>query len=219
MNFITTFTKEIYEICGRKLLQSFINTGNNKEHKLYDYLPYFKDVQMCASIDGTGEIVEYVRHGIKWDSWLYNFKKGLFLNDIYGSYGITFDLTITSPGLFSLKDLYDLSQELNVNTLIKTTFAFDSSIVMSPLMIPRPILEPILDDVLEHVKTGIYYDAVLDLKNKKTFEEEYKNYQYGLSNGKKRIYEIDKHRGDLGKIEKIFSQYPPLLEFWNNIKI
>ena len=36
---------------------------------------------------------------------------------------------------------------------------------------------------------------------------------------KKRIYEIDKHRGDLGKIEKIFSQYPPLLEFWNNIKI
>jgi len=190
-----------------------------KEHKLYDYLPYFKDVQMCASIDGTGEIVEYVRHGIKWDSWLDNFKKGLFLNDIYGSYGITFDLTITSPGLFSLKDLYDLSQELNVNTLIKTTFAFDSSIVMSPLMIPRPILEPILDDVLEHVKTGIYYDAVLDLKNKKTFEEEYENYQYGLSNGKKRIYEIDKHRGDLGKIEKIFSEYPPLFEFWNNIKI
>ena len=35
MNFITTFTKEIYEICGRKLLQSFINTGNDKDHKLY----------------------------------------------------------------------------------------------------------------------------------------------------------------------------------------
>lgn len=190
-----------------------------KEHKLYDYLPYFKDVQICASVDGTGEIVEYVRHGMKWNSWLDNFKKGLFLNDIYGSYGITFDLTITSPGLFSLKDLYNLSQELNVNTLIKTTFAFDSSIVMSPLMIPRSILEPILDDVLEHVKTGIYYDAILDLKNKKTFEEEYNNYQQGLVDGKRRIYEIDKYRGDLGKLEKIFSQYAPLLEFWNKIQI
>lgn len=190
-----------------------------KEHKLYDYLPYFKDVQICASVDGTGEIVEYVRHGMKWNGWLDNFKKGLFLNDIYGSYGITFDLTITSPGLFSLKDLYDLSQELNVNTLIKTTFAFDSSIVMSPLMIPRSILEPILDDVLEYVKTGIYYDAILDLKNKKTFEEEYDNYQQGLIDGKRRIYEIDKYRGDLGKIEKIFSISPPLLEFWNKIQI
>ena len=35
MNFITTFTKEIYEICGKDLLQSFVNTGNDKEHKLY----------------------------------------------------------------------------------------------------------------------------------------------------------------------------------------
>jgi hypothetical protein len=35
MNFITTFTKEIYEICGKDLLQSFVNTGNDTEHKLY----------------------------------------------------------------------------------------------------------------------------------------------------------------------------------------
>jgi organic radical activating enzyme len=69
-----------------------------KGQNLYDLLPYFKDVQVCASIDGTEEVVEYVRHGIKWNSWLDNFKQGLFLNELYGSYGITFDLTITSPG-------------------------------------------------------------------------------------------------------------------------
>ena len=35
MIFITTFTKEIYDICGKKLLESFIETGNSEEHKMY----------------------------------------------------------------------------------------------------------------------------------------------------------------------------------------
>lgn len=188
-----------------------------KGQNLYDLLPHFKDVQVCASIDGTEEIVEYVRHGIKWDSWLDNFKQGLFLNELYGSYGITFDLTITSPGLFSIKNLYDLSKELNVNTLIKTTFAFDSSIVMSPLMIPRPILEPILDDILDYVKEGIYYDAILDLKNKKTFEEQFEDYNTGIKAGKQRIQVIDTFRGNEGVIEKIFSQNKALIDWWNKI--
>lgn len=188
-----------------------------KGQNLYDLLPHFKDVQVCASIDGTKEIVEYVRHGIKWDSWLDNFKQGLFLNELYGSYGITFDLTITSPGLFSIKNLYDLSKELNVNTLIKTTFAFDSSIVMSPLMIPRPILEPILDDILDYVKEGIYYDAILDLKNKKTFEEQFEDYNTGIRAGKQRIQVIDAFRGNEGVIERIFSQNKALIDWWNKL--
>ena len=194
-----------------------------KGYNLYDYLPNFKDVQICASIDGTGEIVEYIRHGINWKLWLENFKSGIFLNKIYGNYGLTFDLTITSPGLFSIKELFDLSNELNVNTLIKTTFAFDSTIVMSPLMIPRHILNPILDDLLEYVdkkKTNdnkIYYDALLNLKSKKTFEEVYKDYEIGIKNGKKRIDDIDLFRGNTGKLDNIFSQNKELIEWWRKI--
>lgn len=35
MIFITTFTKEIYNFCGEKLLQSFIETGNSELHHLF----------------------------------------------------------------------------------------------------------------------------------------------------------------------------------------
>ena len=35
MIFVTTLTKHIYQFCGRKLLQSFIETGNHHEHQLY----------------------------------------------------------------------------------------------------------------------------------------------------------------------------------------
>jgi hypothetical protein len=35
MIFITTFTKEIYQICGKNLLESFIQSGNHLEHQMY----------------------------------------------------------------------------------------------------------------------------------------------------------------------------------------
>lgn len=35
MIFITTFTKEIYNICGKKLLESFIATQNSQDHKMF----------------------------------------------------------------------------------------------------------------------------------------------------------------------------------------
>ena len=196
-----------------------------KNHNLYDYLPHFKSVQICASIDGIGENVEYVRHGVKWDTWIQNFKDGLFLNEKFGSYAIAFDLTVTSPGLFSMKEMMDITAELDVHTLIKTTFAFDSSIVMSPMMIPRHILEPILDDIIQYAKEKSkinpkienYITCFEDIKRKATFQEEFPNWETGIKDGKRRLNKIDEYRGNLGKIEKIFSEYPPLLEWWNTI--
>jgi hypothetical protein len=40
MIFITTFNKDIYDICGRNLIQSFVDTKNNIDHKL---VLYFED--------------------------------------------------------------------------------------------------------------------------------------------------------------------------------
>ena len=179
---------------------------------LRDMLPHFKMVQMCASIDGTGEIVEYVRHGIKWDSWIANFKDFLFLNKLYGEYGIAFDLTITTPGLFSLKDLFDLSLELDVHTLIKTTFAFESSIMMCPQVLPRELFNEVIDDVLDYIKPkieanpkfGYWITCLEDLKNRQVFSEKYPDWREGLKSGKERLAKVDKFRRNEGVLDKIY---------------
>ena len=179
---------------------------------LRDMLPHFKMVQMCASIDGTGEIVEYVRHGIKWNSWIANFKDFLFLNKQYGEYGIAFDLTITTPGLFSLKDLFDLSLELDVHTLIKTTFAFDSSIMMCPQVLPRDLFEEVIDDILDYIRPKIeanpkyeYWITCLeDLKTRQVFSEQYPDWKDGLKLGKERLAKVDKFRRNEGVLDKIY---------------
>ena len=193
--------------------------------KLYDLLPHFKRVQICASIDGVGKIGEYVRTGLRWDSWINNFKKGLFLNEKYGDYGISFDLTVTSPGLFSIKDMIDVTMELDVHTLIKTTFSFDSTIIMSPMMIPRHILDPILDDIIEYAtekakinpKIQNYVECFLDIKSKKTFEEEYDDWQDGIRNGKEQMKKTDIYRNNPDTLNEIFSENDELIKWWKTI--
>jgi hypothetical protein len=190
---------------------------------LYDLLPHFKYVNVSASVDGVGENVEYVRHGLDWDKWLVNFKDGLFLNKIYGDESVVLDVTITSMGLLSMKELFDLALELDVASYIKKTFAFDSSIIMSPSMFPRPILELMIDDILGYMrpkvtpKTQIYIDALEDLRQCKTFEETYDNVETGLKEGKRRMKQIDEIRKNSGKLEEIFSQYPELISWWSKI--
>jgi hypothetical protein len=193
--------------------------------ELKKILPHFKHVQLSASIDGTGEIVEYIRDGIKWDKWLKNFKELLFLNDLYGKHGITMDLTVTTPGLFSLKDIFDLSLELNVNTYIKTTFGFDPTTIMCPHILPRPILDEILDDVLSYITPKIekfpshsyWKDSLLDIKNEKTFQESFTNYRTALLEGVRRLNEVDNFRGHNDKLKKILSQNNKASDWWEDI--
>jgi hypothetical protein len=196
-----------------------------KHWDLKDMLPHFKMVQMCASIDGTGEIVEYVRHGIKWDSWIANFKNFLFLNKQYGDYGIAFDLTITTPGLFSLKELFDLALELDIHTLIKTTFAFDSSIMMCPQVLPRELFDEVIDDILDYIRPKVeanqkynYWITCLeDLKNRQVFSEQYPDWQKGLVQGKERLAKVDKWRNNEDILNDIYLKHnKKVYDWWNS---
>jgi hypothetical protein len=193
-----------------------------KHWDLKDLLPHFKTVQICASIDGTGEIVEYVRHGIKWDQWIQNFKDYLFLNKQYGEYGIAFDLTITTPGLFSLKALFDLAVELDVNTLIKTTFAFDSSIMMCPQVLPRELYDEIIDDLLDYIRPRIvdkpkhsnWVECLQDLKQRKVFSEQYPDWKEGLKRGKENLFKVDKWRRQENVLNEIYKQHNTKVYDW-----
>jgi hypothetical protein len=41
--------------------------------KLFDLLPQFQDWQICSSLDGTGEVGEYIRDGLNYEQWLRNY--------------------------------------------------------------------------------------------------------------------------------------------------
>jgi hypothetical protein len=186
---------------------------------LYDYLPQFKDWLMCASIDGTGEIVEFVRKGIVWEKWLDNFKQGLKLPG--GKDKMLLDLTITGPGMFSLKDLFDLSVELDVKIETKIMFAFHPDIVFSPFAWPRNILNRRIDDLLSYIeprathKQETLIKTLKEMKNRPTFEEQWPNeYQKSFFNGKRYQEKLDLIRNDKINIDNIYRKDPDLFEWW-----
>ena len=106
--------------------------------KLFDLLPQFQDWQICASIDGTDEVGEYIRDGLNYKQWLVNFKEGLAVAKTARQ--MRLDYTITLPGLLELTNMFNLSVELNTQILTKVMFTFSNDEILSPLALPKRII-------------------------------------------------------------------------------
>ena len=190
-----------------------------KGKNLYDYLPQFKDWLMCASIDGTGDIVEFIRKGIVWEEWLDNFKQGLTLPG--GKEKMRFDLTITGPGMFSLRDLFDLSLELDVSMETKIMFAFHPDIVMSPFAWPRHILDRKLDQLLAYMEPRAtqrqmtLVNTLSEMKNRPTFAEQFPDtHEQQFKNGKGYQDRLDQIRQEQFRLKDIYRADPELYDWW-----
>lgn len=197
-----------------------------KQYNLLEILPQFKNVELLVSIDGTHEIGEYIRDGLIWKEWVKNLEQCLFLKDIYGRWAVTLDITLTSPGLFSLKKLIDLAVNLKLNMIVKTTYSFDSTIIMSPLMIPRIYLDEILDDLIIYAISFLSVHPPLfglirslqHLKKRKTFEEEYPNWLSGITIGKTHLHQIDIFRNKPDFLNNVFKDnHNGLYNWWIKI--
>lgn len=194
-----------------------------KGKKLYDYLPQFKDWMMCASIDGTGSNVEFIRKGIVWEEWLDNFKQGLELPG--GKDKMIFDLTITGPGMFSLLDLFHLSRELDVRIETKIMFAFHPDIVLSPFAWPRHILDRHIDYLLSEmeprctVKQQTLVNTLREMKKRPTFEEQWPDKaEQEFKNGKNYQDTLDRIRQEQYRLVDIYAADPELHEWWTRFE-
>ena len=186
-----------------------------------DILSKFNDWQINASIDGTGEIGEYIRTGLKYDEWYSNMQYAKKF--VRHPRQLQLDLTVTLPGLFDLENMYKLHKELKVPLLCKKVFSFSPNNLWTPLCLPKDILHEILDDVIEKTTEKknflnlAFFEGLQDIKNHKTLEEKYdsKTHKEGLKRGKQRIEYLDKIRGT--DIKKILSKNKKVLEWWNDI--
>jgi hypothetical protein len=210
------FAKEVYVRYNTNLSRTSL-----KGIKLFDLLPQFQDWQVCSSFDGTGEVGEYIRDGLDYKQWLTNFKEGLAVAKT--SREMRLDYTLTMPGLLELKNMFDLSQELNVELLTKVMFTFSPTEVLSPLALPRELLCTIIDEALEYMepkatrKQQSLIDTLKNLKNRENLDDMFLGIDtvVGRKKGKERQQKIDKIRGQ--DITKILSRDKRIMEWWTSI--
>ena len=163
-----------------------------------DILTHIRDWQVCASIDGTYGVGEYIRTGLKYDEWYDNFKAGVW--HAKHKRQMRIDFTLTLPGLWEVPAICLLAEQLGVDILAKVTFAFTPDIAMSPLFLPRKHLDKVVNELL--LTTGVHNitmrNMLKSLLERPTFEEQWpEEYAKGRTKGKWRMNNIDHTRGGM----------------------
>ena len=180
-----------------------------------DILSGLRDWQICASLDGTGAIGEYIRTGLEYDRWLEHFGQAVEIQRHRRQ--VRIDFTLTLPGMFEVTRIRQLAQTHGVDVLAKVIFAFTPDIVMSPLALPRSLLDPWIDELVPQVD-GALRDILVQLKTRPTFEEQWPDsYRQGLANGRDRVLQLERIRTQKITMTEILAERPAVLEWWNKI--
>ena len=182
-----------------------------------DILANIRDWQICASLDGTGEVGEYIRTGLNYSEWLTYFAMGIRHagND---RRKMRIDFTLTLPGLFEIVNICKLARDLNVDILAKVTFAFTPDIAMSPLFLPRRLLERTVNEILltHGVDNRTIRTMLKSLLDRPTFEEQFPDtFQKARTKGKWRMQAMDNLRGGMTFSETLMRD--DVRKWWDEI--
>ena len=182
-----------------------------------DILDHVRDYQICASLDGTGPIGEYIRTGLRYDTWLENFRQAVAHRR--HSRQVRIDFTLTLPGLFEVGNIMRLAQEHDTEVLAKLVFSFTPDIILSPLALPRHILDRKIAEIIPGT-TGAVRDVLNQLGTRPTHIEQWSHGEAaaaGLVQGKRRILELERIRGDTYTLRDILQQDPEIAEWYDQI--
>ena len=216
------YMRRIVELGDGKNVYARYNT--NLSRVSYRGIDFYKDIlqnlrdwQICASLDGTGAIGEYIRTGLDYPQWLENFRRGVEIRT--NARQMRIDFTLTLPGMLEVTNIQQLSQELGVEVLAKVIFSFSPDIVMSPLALPREILHPWVDEILHSIDKGALSDILVQLKTRPTFQEQWPDeYAKSIARGKARVLKLEQIRTQSITMTDILSERPDVLKWWMAIE-
>jgi hypothetical protein len=215
------YMKRIVELGDGPKLYARYNTNLSRvEYKgisLYrDILAHVRDWQICASLDGTNEIGEYIRTGLDYKQFFNNFEHGI--QHAKHRRQMRIDFTLTLPGMFETGAIQRLASYWGVELLSKVVFSFTPDIIMSPLALPKHILHPWLDELIAECTKDSMRDVLTQLKNRPTFEEQWPDtYQEALARGKARVLKLEQIRTQKITMTDILSARKDVLDWWMKI--
>jgi hypothetical protein len=215
------YMRRIVELGYGKNVYARYNTNlsrvNYKGINLFsDILDHVRDYQICASLDGTGKIGEYIRTGLDYNQWLDNYQQAVKHRRY--SRQCRIDFTLTLPGLFDIENIVKLAQDTDSEILAKVVFSFSPDILLSPLALPRELLDAEVDRLVNVIPNGALKDVLVQLKTRPTFAEQWPDtYQAGLAKGKARVLQLESIRQDTYTLDTILQPYSDIHAWYRSI--
>jgi hypothetical protein len=215
------YMKRIIELGNGKNVYARYNTNLSRIsykgiHLFDDILDHVRDYQICASLDGTGPIGEYIRTGLNYTEWLGNYLEAV-RHRRYGRQ-CRIDFTLTLPGLFDIENIVKLAEDTDSEILAKVVFSFSPDIILSPLALPRELLDTEIDRLVAKINNGALRDVLVQLKTRPTFEEQWPDtYREALARGKARVLKLESIRKDSVTLDTILQPYQHIHAWYQSI--
>ena len=157
--FITPEIRELFKYLDNTGIISNIEFECNTNCTLFpekwlNYLSKFKKVNIELSIDGVGELNDYIRYGKNWNSIYSNILKWVKYKEVSPNLTISIFTTVQAYNLHNIKEIKELADLYNMK--------FYSSLLVVPDflsvdVLPKNYLEEIKDDYNER-----YYKSIKD---------------------------------------------------------
>lgn len=215
------YMRRIIELGNGKQVYARYNTNLSRVdyrgiNLFRDILDHLRDYQICASLDGTGAIGEYIRTGLDYPKWLKNYQQAT--EHRRHSRQCRIDFTLTLPGLFDIENIVKLAQDTDSEILAKVVFSFSPDIILSPLALPRELLDTEVDRLVTQIPNGALRDVLLQLKTRPTFEEQWPDtYRQGLAKGKARVLQLESIRQDTFTLDTILQPHRRIHDWYQSI--
>ena len=215
------YMKRIIELGDGKNVYARYNTNlsrinYNNCSLVLDILPNIRDWQICASLDGTGPVGEYIRTGLNYEPWVRNFKEVRTI--VRHRRQLRIDFTLTLPGLFEILAIEELAAECDVDILAKIMFTFSADAIFSPLSLPRPLLTKVVNNILPEVRTQAMKDMLNNLLSQQVLQEQYpNNYAQAMIQGKNRMLQLEQIRQHSLTLSDCLSPDPDVKAWYDNI--
>ena len=131
------------------------------------------------------------------------------------------DFTLTTPGLFEIENMFNLSLKYDAYLMTKICFAFSPDIVLCPLVLPKDVLHNYIDAMLDRIipratwKQETLIETLQHLKTRKTFAEQWPDtYRSEFQKGKARQLKLESIRQQNITIDEIFSSNHQIYQWW-----
>lgn len=185
-----------------------------------DFFKHFKHVDLSCSLDGTGDIGEWIRSNLNYTIWRENFSKMVREKNEYNNIQLYIAVAVTTPTLFDLENLYKLCLEFNILPGFQTCYVGSSFSLLTPLSFPKEMIRSLVNEFLEKYSAdqnptiNLFRDYLNFLVEKEFFDND-PNYLDEFKKGVTHINYLELNRPHLTTtFESILSTNKPLYEFY-----
>jgi organic radical activating enzyme len=203
---------------------SNLSTIEYKEKLLTDYFEHFKDIQFYSSLDGTGNIGEWIRSNLNFEKWKINFSKLIQYRNTHSNIKIKLSIAVTTATLFDFENLYELCKEFDVEPDFQTCYATNATNLLSPKSFPKEYIKNICFKFLDvHINDNDYiiikFRNYVDFLLKETFFEKDFDYKSNIKYGLTQINYLELNRPHSNiTFEDILKYDSKIYNFYKNIK-